>query len=145
MKKEHETWLLPVFGERESDDKCRALVWKVSRSSRKYLLTLKRRFDRAWKEDPSLRRMAYEAVPVDTRWINDDRCDIFELMPDFDDTGDPVPAEGLYDKNTPEHDTDHDLLYVTKDSFYFRVSFADTAEWYEAFMTWETLEGMFKS
>lgn len=143
MKKEHETWLLPVFGERKTDDKCRALVWKVSKSSRRYLLTLKRRFERAWKEDPALSCMAYDAVPVDTRWIADDRRNIFELVPDFDDTGEPVRVEGLYEKDVSEHDTDRDLVYVTGDMFYFRVRFANTNEWYEAGMWWEILEGMF--
>lgn len=150
-KNDTTTWLLPVFGERENDDHCRALVWRITKSSRKYLLTLQRRFERCRKEDPSLCRMVYDAVPVDVQWLNDDKISFIEegvggehtYPPDFDDCGSPIPAEGLYEKFQPELDTDDDRLYITRECFYFRVRAADTQSWYEAYMKWETLEGVF--
>lgn len=137
------TWLLPVFGEREHDDHCRALVWRITKSSRKYLLTLRRRFERCFKEDPALKRMAYDAVPVDVQWLDDDKINYDEYPEAFDDCGEPIRCEGLYEEYRPELDTDEDRLYVTRESFYFRVRVADTESWYEAGMKWETLEGVF--
>jgi len=142
-KRDTTTWLLPVFGEREDDDHCRALVWRVTKSARKYLLTLKRRFDRCRREDPALRRMAYEAVPVDVQWLDDDKIGYDSYPADFDDCGEPIRAEGLYEKFQPELDTDDDRLYVTEENVFFRVRVADTQSWYEAYMKWETLEGVF--
>lgn len=144
-KKEFETWLLPVYGEQDKHDRCRALVWRVSREARKYLLSCMRRFKRVRNEDPGIEHMAYRAVPVDVRWVNDEKYDVIEKVPEFDDAGEPMTAEGLYDKMkwVPEFDTDDDLLYVNLSTFSFRVRLADTTEWYTAEMHWWMLEGMF--
>lgn len=132
-----------MFGENLNDEHCRALVWRVNKSSRKYLLRLKRRFMRCRKEDPELKRMAYKAVPVDTQWLNDHKIE-FEQYPEaFDDCGGAVRVDGLYEKCMPELDTDDALVYVTENTVYFRVNIAGTSAWYEAGMPWEQLEGMF--
>jgi hypothetical protein len=49
----------------------------------------------------------------------------------------------LYEEYRPELDTDDDRLYITRESFYFRVRVADTESWYGAGMKWEMLEGVF--
>ena len=137
------TWLLPVFGERKRDNHCRALVWLITKSFRKHLLTLRRRFERCFKEDPSLRSMAYGVVPVNIQWLDDDKIRTNEYPEVFDDCGEPVRCEGLYEEYRPELDTDEDMLYITRESFYFRTRVADTQSWYDASMKWETLEGVF--
>lgn len=139
--KQHETWLLPVYGERASDSRCNALVWDVYPSTKKYLLACYRRFCQMLEEDPSLRRMAYEAVPATVQWVDAEHYDIIDLVPTEND----APTQVRIDAIENPLCTDYELLYVMRDVFYFRTSLADTTEWYEAVMPWETLRRMFKS
>ena len=136
-------WALQVYGTGDNDLRCRMLVWHVRPQERRWLLNMKKKFDKLKRGEPSLRRIAFTSLD-DLQWVDDNKVDVFEQVPDFEDMESPIKVDGLYDKKLPEHDTDHDLVYVCEKEFYFRMSIADLAEWYEASMKWEVLEAMFQ-
>ena len=139
------TFLIPVYGQSKDATACRAAVWKIAKSVCMYYQQAASQFRALVGRNSDIEEIVLNVFPSEFRWLDDERFNVHEAVPKFNDCGNPmrVGAE-LYDVQHPELDTDADRAVLTREGLAFRTARGSTTEHYETTaIPWDTFAALF--